>query len=322
MIRASQNPFSCEPVVFSASNIIVSLGTISRIGNVFTFSVGFVWRINGTIYQNTAPIVLTIAEATDGFNRIDNAILKTSNSIELQQGLESDSVVLQPIVPETNILLTSWNINGDSVDDQTTPILGTNFLKKEYEKAQVVNISGASVIIPLNIFGRNHIILNGSVTGIAGFSLENLDANPTIAEYPHEGKDYYIQNNTGHDVTLDYFNNSADISFLSKDGNDIVIPNNGIISFKNSFYVLQEVFRSWIDNKSTFTIELLETQSVDFYAPAVLRMIDSDVIVGTAFAIIEVNDAPYTFGNLIGTGSKITVTADGQLVINLYVRYE
>lgn len=259
MINGTNNPFSCSPVVFSASNTIISLGTISRVGNVFTFSVGFVWRINGTIYQNSAPISLTITEAADGFKRIDNAILNASNSIELQQGLESSAVALQPIVPETNILLTSWNIYGDAIDDQLTPNVGNNFLQKEYEKSQVVNTSGNAVVIPLNIKGRNNIILNGALTGVVGFSLTNLNANPANAEYPHEGKDYYIQNKTGHAVTLKNFDTTVDIPFLSKDGNDIVVPNNGIVFFKNSSNVLQEIFRSWenknasISNTTTYT---------------------------------------------------------------------
>lgn len=120
-ITGSNNPFPCDPVVFANANAIISLGTITRVGNVFTFSVGFVWKISGVTYQNTAPVVITIAEATEGFNRIDNALLNTANTIELQQGAESETIALQPTFPDNTILLTTWNISGETIGDTVTP---------------------------------------------------------------------------------------------------------------------------------------------------------------------------------------------------------
>lgn len=257
-ITGTNNPFACDPVIFTATNSIIALGTITRVGNAFTFSVGFVWKINGTIYQNAAPITITVAEADAGYNRIDNAILNTSNSIELQQGLPSNAVALQPVEPENAILLTSWDISGASVSEEVPPIVGSNFLQKEFEKSQVVNMSGTGVVIPLNIKGRNNIILNGAMTGVVGFSLVNLAANPANAEYPHEGKDYYIQNKTGHDVTLKNFDTTVDIPFVLKNGADLVVPNNGIVFFKNNSYTLVEYFKNFdyissIQNTTTYT---------------------------------------------------------------------
>lgn len=120
-ITGTNNPFSCDPVVFANANTIISFGTITRTGNVFTFSVGFVWKINGVTYQNTTPVELTVAEATEGFNRIDNALLNTSNTIELQQGLESETIALRPVAPDTNIILTTWNISGETIGEAVSP---------------------------------------------------------------------------------------------------------------------------------------------------------------------------------------------------------
>ena len=155
-ITGSNNPFACEPVVFANANAIVSLGTITRDGNEFTFSVGFVWKINGVTYQNTAPVVLTIAEASTGFQRIDNALLNTSNSIELQQGLESETIALRPIAPDTNIILTSWNISGDAIGDTETPTVGTKFKQKnEYQKFNPT-LGGTTAVITIQQFGQNY----------------------------------------------------------------------------------------------------------------------------------------------------------------------
>lgn len=271
-ITGTNNPFSCDPVIFTATNSIVTLGTITRVGNNFTFSVGFVWKINGTIYQNTAPITLTVSEADAGFNRIDNAILNTSNSIELQQGLPSDIIALQPLEPENAILLTSWDISGESVSEGTPPIVGTNYLQKEFEKSQIVNATGSDVVIALNIKGRNNIILNGALTGVIGFSLTNLELNPAYAEYPHEGKDYFIQNKTGHSVTLKNGDSTVDISFFSKDGNDIVVPNNGIVFFKKYLNILQEIFRSFqtlqsVTDEGNTTTNSITVSQIDLLEP-------------------------------------------------------
>lgn len=271
-ITGTNNPFSCDPVIFTATNSIVTLGTITRVGNNFTFSVGFVWKINGTIYQNTAPITLTVSEADAGFNRIDNAILNTSNSIELQQGLPSDTIALQPLEPENAILLTSWDISGESVSEGTPPIVGTNYLQKEFEKSQIVNATGSDVVIALNIKGRNNIILNGALTGVIGFSLTNLELNPAYAEYPHEGKDYFIQNKTGHSVTLKNGDSTVDISFFSKDGNDIVVPNNGIVFFKKYLNILQEIFRSFqtfqsVTDEGNTTTNSITVPQIDLLEP-------------------------------------------------------
>jgi hypothetical protein len=295
-ITGTNNPFACDPVIFTATNSIVALGTITRVGNAFTFSVGFVWKINGTIYQNAAPITITVAEADAGYNRIDNAILNTSNSIELQQGLPSNAVALQPVEPENAILLTSWDISGASVSEEVPPIVGSYFLQKEFEKSQVVTASGLGVVIPLNIKGRNNIILVGSLTGVNGFSLANLNANPTYTEYPHEGKDYYIQNQTGHSVTLKNDISTVDIGFLSKDGNDIVVPNNGIVFFKNSSNKLQEIFRSYDSFDITLKADLVDGKVPASQLPSYV----DDVIEVASFSAL-----PTT-----GETGKIYVTLD------------
>lgn len=128
-ISGTNNPFSCSPVVFSAGNSIISLGPITRVGNVFTFGVGFVWKINGTTYQNTIPFEFFIIEAPSGYSRIDNALLTTANTIELQQGLASETIAIRPTFPENNILLTSWNISSEAIGNPREPITGNSSYK-------------------------------------------------------------------------------------------------------------------------------------------------------------------------------------------------
>lgn len=244
-ISGSNNPFACSPVVFANTNSIISLGTITRDGNEFTFSVGFVWKINGVTYQNTAPVVLTIAEASEGFTRIDNALLNNSNTIELQQGLESASIALKPVAPDTNIVLTSWNISGTTISDTEDPINGTSFVKKSFFAPFISTVTGADAIIPLDPNGYTEIRLtDASLTSIAGFDL-SLITGVSTAEVPYNGKPYIIRNLTGNDITIKNELGAADFPFRLSGGADLVFPNGQAIYVLYDAAGFNEIFKSW-----------------------------------------------------------------------------
>lgn len=245
MINGSNNPFSCTPVLVGNNNKIISLGTITRAGNVFTFSVGFVWQINGVTYQNTIPFTITIAAATTGFKRIDNAILNTSNAIELQQGLESDSgVAQQPVTPQNTIALTSWDVNGTSVNDNETPITGDAFIKKSYSQPLYYSDTGADVIIPLPPTGNDKFIfVSNSLVSISGFNLSLITGNPS-AEIPFNGKEIIVLNGTANPITINH-NAVADIPYIIKDEADLVVPSGEHVRFMYNDGKMKELFRSW-----------------------------------------------------------------------------
>lgn len=259
-ITGSNNPFACEPVVFANANTIVSLGTITRDGNEFTFSVGFVWKINGVTYQNTAPVVLTIAEASTGFQRIDNAILNTSNSIELQQGLESDTIALRPVAPETNIILTSWNISGDTVGDTAEPIIGTQFKKKSESAAyNDPTLSGSDAVIQFQPNGESvYAFSNAGLVSIDGFSLDLITGNPS-AEVPYPGKDIFIFNNKSGNLTIKHDGSgTAQCKFFFIDETDLIIPPGGKVWLKYDPSYCEVIFKSWSDIDLSTKADLID----------------------------------------------------------------
>ena len=278
-ITGSNNPFACEPVVFANANAIVSLGTITRDGNQFTFSVGFVWKINGVTYQNTAPVVLTIAEASTGFQRIDNALLNTSNTIELQQGLESETIALRPVAPDTNIILTSWNISGDAIGDTETPIVGTQFKQKNENQKFNPTLGGTTAVITIQPFGQNYYSVGGQVTGIVGFSKALITASPT-AEVPYAGKDFYIENKTDHNVTLKNAFSPVDIPFNL--GADLVVPTNGIVwlKYNPNTEKMDLFFKSWsevdLSTKADLVGGKVPSSQLPSYVDDVLEFTDFD----------------------------------------------
>ncbi len=259
-ITGSNNPFACNPVVFANANSIVSLGTITRDGNQFTFSVGFVWKINGVTYQNTAPVVLTIAEASEGFNRIDNALLNTSNTIELQQGLESETIALRPVAPETNIILTSWNISGTTIGDAEASILGTQF-KKKSESAGYSDptLTGSEAVIQLRPEGNSrYAFSHAGLVSIDGFGLDLITGNPD-ADAPYPGKDLFIENTGTTPFSLLHQGAGAAFSkFFFLDETDLVVPAGGKVWIKYGATDCEVIFKSWSDVE---LVDASETQS-------------------------------------------------------------
>jgi len=75
-------------------------------------------------------------------------------------------------------------------------------------------------------------------------------------------------------------------------------------------------------NAATFTIELIDALTVDFYAPDDLKINTTSSISGSVTASLSVNNSAYTLTDLIDQGDKITVTAASASVFNLNARYE
>jgi hypothetical protein len=82
------------------------------------------------------------------------------------------------------------------------------------------------------------------------------------------------------------------------------------------------VLNGFDPNAATFTIELIDALTVDFYAPDDLRINTTSSISGSVTASLSVNNSAYTLTNLIDQGDKITVTAVSASVFNLNARYE
>ena len=246
-ITGSNNPFSCDPVVFANANTIISFGTITRTGNVFTFSVGFVWKINGVTYQNTTPVELTVAEATEGFNRIDNALLNTSNTIELQQGLESETIALRPVAPDTNIILTTWNISGETIGEAVAPTsdatkedkisgvvaFGTNDYTATVPEVQEL-VTGFKILVTfenpntgpsrmnLNALSDEPIVKNYNTPVVAGdltgtmILMYNLDKWVVVGSIGGSGGGIgYVPENTANKATTMTGNTTSNVLFLT-----------------------------------------------------------------------------------------------------------
>lgn len=305
-ITASNNPFSCTPVLVGNNNAILELGTITRVSNTFTFSIGFKWRINALTYQNASAIDLTIIPATTGFKRIDVAVLNTSNTIELLSGVESETIALQPTIPVNALVLTTWNINGVTIEDEATPLIGEDYVKKSFALAYVYpDITGADASIPIPANGASQIVMsNASLTSITCLDLSAITGNPS-AEVPYPNKVLEITNLTGNDIELKHATGSG-IQFFTKDELSIIIPNKETLYVKYNTDGAIEFDRSWSD---------IIIPEDDIY-----KYFKGDCIShqATGATVTSIGGALLT---LVGSGSNGTSNFAGDYVTNPYLTW-
>jgi hypothetical protein len=75
------------------------------------------------------------------------------------------------------------------------------------------------------------------------------------------------------------------------------------------------------DNTEIWTIELIDSQSVDFYSPYDLVIESITNIVNSPTIQIKDDGVTYTLGNTISVGSKITINVNTASVVNLNITY-
>jgi hypothetical protein len=68
-----------------------------------------------------------------------------------------------------------------------------------------------------------------------------------------------------------------------------------------------------------WTVELIDAQSVDFYAPYNLIISSSSNVLNSPDIQLKDDNSTYQFGNTISAGSKITVNSSTASVINLNI---
>lgn len=77
-----------------------------------------------------------------------------------------------------------------------------------------------------------------------------------------------------------------------------------------------------LTSSATWTVDLIDAQTIDVYSPQDLYINSKTAIVTTGSTLsIQVNDSDYTLSNLITQGDKITFSANTGSVHNLGITY-
>lgn len=150
---------------------------------------------------------------------------------------------------------------------------------------------------------------NGKVDKVSGKGLS--DENYTLLE---KNKLAGIEASAEVNVQSDWNATIGDAFILNKPAAFTPSPHTHSISEVNN---LQNEL-----NTATITIDLTEVLSEEFLATHDLRINTYNFIKGGLSITIKANDLPYTLGEVISQGEKISVSVDTVSVINLNVFYE
>ena len=209
--------------LYSKFNGIISIGTITNVGNVYTVPAGAEWSISGIDYTNALPFIFTVADASPGFKRIDLLILRPSG-FELVVGTESSGVVNPPDITDAAnaIEVKPYFINGSEIDDGSVPSVGGDYVKKESFGEIILNSSGVL-----------YVSITAGTGGIR-FQGTNLFFEGVFVSKPENlwpGKPFKVKNIQSNTLTLRHLMGPAfRMSFPG--GNNLVLNPGEIAEFE------------------------------------------------------------------------------------------
>lgn len=232
---------------FNIVNTIIVNNSFTKVGQIFKGNAGTRWNINGLNYTNPTDQEITIPLCATGKVRTDRIVLDTNNNFVRVQGVEVTNNPVAQSKPVNTLDYTFIPVTDSVVGVPTSPIVGSDVVKKSFANMFEFNGTGANAIIPLHSSGYSEIrLINAGLTSISGVDLSlMIGAN---FELPYVGKPFIIWNKTGGNVTLKNEDvTNADYPLFLREGANIVIPNNHIIIAKWDAGGLFEVDKSWID---------------------------------------------------------------------------
>lgn len=110
-------------------NQLISIGTITVLGNDLTIPANATWVINNIDYSNLADIVINVPYSAEGNTRTDIIVADQSNNMYRVNGPETAGVSPAPNVPLNTVLVTTINVTDSTIDDGP-PVIGDDFLHK------------------------------------------------------------------------------------------------------------------------------------------------------------------------------------------------
>lgn len=227
-------------------NRLISVGAISidELTNELTIEATVEAVINNVTVQKITDSTFPITLAASGLIRKDLFYINSSGQVLVTSGDEG-VIATTPILPLNAVYITDIIVTDSEIGAPSDPIVGDEFVKKIFSSKYNFNSSGEDKKIPFQPNGASYFVLKNplleSVTGFTFDELVGLDV-----QFPYEGKDIFIKNETGVSVTIKHdYVLDTEITLLLKDNIDTEIPNNGIIWLKFRNVEVEEIYRSW-----------------------------------------------------------------------------
>jgi len=280
----------------SINTRIVNFGTIDRDENEFTFNVGFEWIIQGIEYANTSAIVETIELAESGNNRIDIAVLNTSNNIVIVTGFETGGTAEQPLPPPNTILLKIFVVTDADITEVDPPAPTLTIIQEggiTVPNVGSITFDGATI----EDLGDGNIKV--TITGGSG-------STPTLGEVLELG-DRESQSALDGDTLIDLDGHTKLVTCeLLTENTTFIVPS--ISGFNAAFPLMSVVAPEFkILNNSTFTITLEGDTDVTLIGD-VLQIPKNSIAIIKALSSIGDYSVTYQLNAVGGGGAFIPLS--------------
>lgn len=206
-----------------------------------------------------------------------------------------------------------------------TPILSTDTVIQAFGKiqCQINNLSFTQVNADWNSISGPSEILNKPVLSIVAITGDYLDLiNLPSIPAAQVNSDWNSISGISQILNKPVLATVATTGSYLDLSNTPTIPSAQVNSDWNATSGVSEILNKPNLDLATFTIELLSSLTVNFYAPFDVRINSISLINGTGTITILVNSSPYTLTNLIYQGDEITVSSTNPSVVNLNSEYE
>lgn len=250
MIRASQNPFACEPVIFNSTTSI-SQDNFNLVFEILSTNLstndvaGFVNYIN-----NLPAPFLVWAESTASVRFFLTNTFDVYEIIGVGKGTYGFG----------NLQIATNNVF-KTTTDVTFPFL----VKKQFAQSHIYGLPfvGTEQVLPLRPNGTSFYTLGSSgLVSVAGFDL-SLIANVPGAEVPYIGKEIILFNNTSSPVSLINQRANIELKFFFLENSNLILQPKKIVFFKYDVGKLIEIFNTNLPITGEPYIEKIEKTEED-----------------------------------------------------------
>lgn len=193
------------------------------------------WKVEGVNFEIDEEVIHEIPDAEEDKYRKD-LILADGNGQTLRlAGTESTEGIIEPVVPEGHVLLTTVTVFGDSTyEDPSIPIVGSNFIKKESEKWTNVIVTGpteADFLMYPDEFVRN-INITGSPNNAVFAGFHNTGGSGQGANVYWDGAEFTIMNSKSVPQKLRHNSGTATLKLYFIAEEDYILAPNHTVKFK------------------------------------------------------------------------------------------
>jgi hypothetical protein len=192
---------------------ITKIGTIDQTGSNITINaLEFEWRINQVDYTNTLQYTTTIANATDGYNRIDLIVANTSNSFTKIEGIESIELAVKPDLPNDTLEVSFINVYGSTISQPATAKKG--FITESSKS--FIRMFYTGDVDKISIGEESWLKFEQGMTSLKSINIPNKNNF-------YFGKTYIIKNGTSGDITLFHLQGTGGFRFNFPNGQDLLL---------------------------------------------------------------------------------------------------